>query len=171
MARETYMDTLFDVVEAGAEGLAYAKLTRAQKVHVRSLVSDRYAAGFVGDEAATLDTEGVVICLTTDGESYVAAFQAAGLLAMPAELVEESQPKAESKPVSKPKPKRRTARKPKAAQSVKPTETKPIPPAPAPKGLKNVFVPGGSVDTRTVRSTNVFDRLEEIEHMLMSLKG
>lgn len=140
---ETYLDTLADVVGAGIDGLPYGKLTRAQRVHVRSLKSDEILAAFVGDDSVTLDTEGAVICLTVKGEAYVDALRVGGLL--PEAVVEV----AEEAPVSKPKRKRQTARKPKAAPE---SVTKP----------RDVWVPGGSQDTRKVKVSTIDERIATV---------
>lgn len=154
--RETYLDTIFAVNAASIEGLTYAGLTRAQKVHVRSLVSDRYVAAFVGDDQVTLDTEGAVVCITEEGRGYVQVLEDAGLVAVPQAV----KPVAK-KPAAKP---RKKASKP---------SVKTIPPAEPQSPERTLWVAGGSQDTRTVKTMTsaelMAERLQALEQALAAV--
>ena len=91
----SYFDTLVIVDAAGSEGLVYGKISRAMKVHVRSLVAEGIAGSYspAGDWVS-LDTEGCVVCITVEGSSYVDMLTEAGVLA--AKVVKKA-------PVRKPK--------------------------------------------------------------------
>lgn len=93
----SYLDTLALVVASGTDGLSYSGITKAMRVHVRSMVSEGICAGFVGDDVVTLDTDGAVVCLTTHGEAYASMFTEAGLIAPDqAKPKRKRQPKATS---------------------------------------------------------------------------
>ncbi len=96
----SYLDTVASLEAASTQGLAYAKLTRAMKVHVRSLVTEGHAAAFIGDEEVALNEPKAQVCITDQGVAYVELLQSSGL------IVEE--PPA-------PKRKRSTRKQPKAA--------------------------------------------------------
>ena len=97
----SYLDTVASLEAASTQGLAYAKLTRAMKVHVRSLVTEGHAAAFIGDEEVALNEPKAQVCITDKGVAYVELLQSSGL------IVEE--------PVVAPKRKRSTRKQPKAA--------------------------------------------------------
>ena len=88
----SYLDTVASVEAASTQGLAYAKLTRAMKVHVRSLVTEGHAAAFIGDEEVSLNQPKAVVCITDQGVAYLELLRSSGLLA---EQVDE--PKAPKK--------------------------------------------------------------------------
>ena len=78
----SYLDTLVVVDAAGSEGLVYGKISRAMKVHVRSLVAEGIAGSYSpAGEWVSLDTEGCVVCITVQGASYVDMLTEAGVLA------------------------------------------------------------------------------------------
>lgn len=158
MSRETYLDTVVDIHAAGADGLAYASLTRAQRVHVRSLKSDRYVAAFIGDEEVTLDTEGAVVCITTDGSTYVETLAASGLVMLP-----EAAPEPVAKPtktVSKRKSSRRTTRKPKAVTvPANPDTVTPVKTTSPEAAAAALTVPKGTVNTKKVTTTTLEERV------------
>lgn len=168
--RETYLDTIFAVNAASIEGLTYAGLTRAQKVHVRSLVSDRYVAAFVGDDQVTLDTEGAVVCITEEGRGYVQVLEDAGLVAEPQAVKPEVKPR---KKVAKPSSKKTSAPKsPRPSLYSKPS-TKTIPPAEPQSPNRTLWVAGGSQDTRTVKTMTaaelLAERMEALEQALAAV--
>lgn len=100
----TYLDVLSNLVEVGDSGLPYASLSKAGRVHLRSLNSEGYVQATVFDgeawQYATLDTEGVVVELTPDGYAYASLLQEAGLISG-----DDEEPQPE------PKPKRSSTRK------------------------------------------------------------
>ena len=97
----SYLDTVAAIEAASTQGLAYAKLTRAMKVHVRSLVTEGHAAAFIGDEEVALNEPKAQVCITDQGVAYVELLQSSGLIV--------------SDPAPAPKRKRSTRKQPKAA--------------------------------------------------------
>jgi hypothetical protein len=97
----SYLDTVAAVEAASTQGLAYAKLTRAMKVHVRSLVTEGHAAAFIGDEEVALNEPKAHVCITDKGVAYVELLQSSGLIV--------------SDPAPAPKRKRSSRKQPKAA--------------------------------------------------------
>lgn len=148
-----YLETLAIIENSGSEGVAYASFTRAMKAHARSLYAEGIVAGFVGDDHASLDTEGVVICTTKQGSTYVEMLTELGLIVAPV------------------KAKAKTTRKPKATQSVPtPIESVAISvPATAPKGSKVRRVAGGSQDQAQVVKITQEDRMQALEAQLGQL--
>lgn len=112
----SYLDTLAEIAACGEEGLLYSKVTRAMKRHVMSLQADKIVAGYLpSGEQASLDTEGVVVCLTVEGLSTFEMYVEAG-------LVQSREALEEHGPTVKAPRKRRSSRKPKAvAKTVKPS--------------------------------------------------
>jgi hypothetical protein len=168
----TYLDTLGVIVAAGTDGVAYATMTRAMKVHTRSLHTEGVVASYSGDEAASLDTEGAVICLTESGYATVELYAEAGLL-QPFEVLLEQ---GSAKPKPKPKPKRRTTARrrkttrvttrktvPTPTESVEPEPTNPIKPEGAIRR-----VPGGQID-HWQKAPVQDDRLESLERKVSAL--
>lgn len=148
-----YFETLAIVEASGSEGVAYASFSRAMKAHARSLYAEGIVAGFVGDDHASLDTEGVVICTTGQGSTYVEMLTELGLLTAPV------------------KAKRKTASKPKATQSV-PTPIESVSvsvPMVAPKGSKVRRVAGGAQDHAQVVKITQEDRMKALEAQLGAL--
>lgn len=131
----TYLDTFGVVIGSGTDGVAYATLTRAMKVHVRSLHTEGVVAAFVGDEAVSLDESGAVICLTLQGEVYADLLASGGLL-QPRETLQEQGP---SKPKRR-KPARR--RKTTNRRRTVPTPSESIESPVLPKGARARRVPG-----------------------------
>lgn len=148
-----YLETLAIIENSGSEGVAYASFTRAMKAHARSLYAEGIVAGFVGDDHASLDTEGVVICTTKQGSTYVEMLTELGLIVAPV------------------KAKAKTTRKPKATQSVPtPIESVAISvPAVAPKGSKVRRVAGGAQDQAQVVKITQEDRMQALEAQLGQL--
>lgn len=160
----SYLDTLATVAAANAEGVAYDSLTRAMRVHVRSLVAEGHVAGFVGDEAVTLDTKGVVICLTEGGVAYVAMFTEAGLMQPREALVEHA--------ATKRKPKAARRGKGKATAAVVPSPTESVVSPVLPKGTTARRVPGGSQDQLAIvkdEDMSEMDVLRAQVNMLMDV--
>lgn len=146
-----YLETIAIIEASGSQGVAYSTFTRAMKAHARSLYAEGIVAGFVGDDHATLDTEGVVICSTTQGSTYVEMLTELGLIVAPV------------------KAKAKTASKPKATQSVPtPIESVSVP-AVAPKGSKVRRVAGGSQDQAQVVKITQEDRMQALEAQLGAL--
>lgn len=160
MARETYLETVVDIAASGTDGMAYAMLTRSQRVHVRSLKSDRYVAAFIGDDEVTLDTEGAVVCITTTGSTYVEVLVSAGLVMMP-----EEAPVAPEKTVSKRKSsskRTRTARQPKAPQGpANPDTVTPVKTVPVSQTIAAKTTPKGSNNTKKVTTTTLEERVSQ----------
>lgn len=132
----TYLDTFGVVIGSGTDGVAYATLTRAMKVHVRSLHTEGVVAAFVGDETVSLDESGAVICLTLQGESYADLLAEAGVIQPREALLEQGAPK----------PKRRKTRRRKTTTTSKrrtvPTPSESIESPVLPKGARARRVPG-----------------------------
>ena len=97
----SYLDTVAAVEAASTQGLAYAKLTRAMKVHVRSLVTEGHVAAFIGDEEVSLNEPKAHVCITDQGVAYVELLQSSGLIV--------------ADPAPAPKRKRSSRKQPKAA--------------------------------------------------------
>lgn len=150
-----YLETLAIIENSGSEGVAYASFTRAMKAHARSLYAEGIVAGFVGDDHASLDTEGVVICSTAQGSTYVEMLTELGLIVAPV------------------KAKAKTARKSKTTRSV-PTPIESVElsvPATAPKGSKVRRVAGGSQDQAQVVKITQEDRMQAQEGRMQALEA
>lgn len=94
----------FRTVESlwAAQGLAYAKLTKAMKVHVRSLQADGYTVWVDGDDApCAYDDPAAMAWFTPAGLDYVEMLAEAGLVDRPAhaETVQEPEADVPSEPV------------------------------------------------------------------------
>ncbi len=128
----SYFDTLQGVRIAtnAAVGLGYAEITKAMRVHVRSLVAEGHVAAFADDDSTTtLDDPKGRVYLTVKGVDYVNLLVEVGLLADMSETVEE--PKAA--PSRKPTSRRRRSSKPKSqpkADAVVPTPEESVKVAP-----------------------------------------
>lgn len=150
----SYLDTLVVVDEAGSEGLVYGKISRAMKVHVRSLVAEEIAGSYssTGDWVS-LDTEGCVVCITVQGESYVDMLTKAGVLAPKA-------PKAPKAPVRKPKAPVQVV--PEALESVAPPVSTKSKRAQAPVVITSVTNRLADLQAAALKSDEAIARLEYI---------
>lgn len=156
----TYLETLAAVEAAGSAGLAYAKITRAMKVHVRSLVND----GVVGvytkgtEEGCSLDDPQAVICTTESGSSYVSELVNAGLI-------------AEAALVAKPKTPRTRTTAPSKTEAVVPTALESVVSPVIPDGSSAVRVQGNHLGDQLLVSTpsSEEDRIEALERKLSAL--
>ncbi len=148
-----YLETIAIIEASGSQGVAYSSFTRAMKAHARSLYAEGIVAGFVGEDHASLDSEGVMICTTKQGSTYVEMLTDLGLIVAPV------------------KAKAKTTRKPKATQSVPtPIESVAISvPAVAPKGSKVRRVAGGAQDHAQVVKITQEDRMQALEAQLGQL--
>ena len=154
----TYLDTFAAVISSGEQGVAYATMTRAMKVHVRSLHTEGVVAAFVGDETVGLDGEGAVICLTADGQAYADCLAEGGLI-QPRETLQEQGP-------SKPK-RRKTTRRRKSTVSRRrtvPTPSESVESPVLPKGASARRVPGNQHGDQ-LKVDQVVDQAAEIEDL------
>ena len=106
----SYLDTVASIEAASTQGLAYAKLTRAMKVHVRSLVTEGHVAAFIKDEEVSLNEPKAHVCITEKGVAYVELLQSSGLIV--SEPTVAPQRKRSTRKQSKTAP-AKTTRKPK----------------------------------------------------------
>lgn len=122
----SYLDTLQSVRIAtnGGAGLGYAEITKAMRVHVRSLVAEGHVAAFAESDvqSTTLDDPKGRLFLTVQGVDYVNLFVEAGLLSDMAEITQEPKARTSRKTTAR---RRRTA-KPKASQATVPTPTESV---------------------------------------------
>lgn len=162
----SYLDTLGVIVAAGTEGVAYATLSRAMKVHTRSLHTEGVVAAYVGDEASSLDGEGAVICLTDSGYTTVLMYSEAGLLQPYETLIEQGSPKPRARKTRRKTTSRKsTSRKvPSPSESVEPTN--PLKPENA---IRRVA--GNTVDQwqKATPSQSDAERIESLERKVSAL--
>lgn len=167
----SYLTTVGTIAEA--EGLRYAEITKAMRVHVRSLVAEGYVAAFAGDDSVTTldDPEGVV-WLTEPGMQYYVLLVEAGLIneASRAQVETAQEPKATRSRKSR----RRRSTQPKAAatvptpeESVKVTELAPSKKGPQPTEAA-VEVPALGA-THPVTTVTVGERMTALEGRLETL--
>lgn len=152
----TYLDTFGVVIGSGTDGVAYATLTRAMKVHVRSLHTEGVVAAFVGDETVGLDAPGAVICLTADGAAYADLLAEGGLL-QPRETLQEQGP-------SKPKRTKTRRRKTTTKRRTVPTPSESVESPVLPKGATARRVPGNQHGDQ-LKVDPVVDTNAEIEDL------
>jgi len=165
----SYLDTFGAIVAAGTDGLAYGKMTRAMKVHTRSLHTEGVVAAYVGDEAVSLDAEGAVICLTDSGYTTVLMYSEAGLLQPYETLIEQGSAEPKS-PARKTRRRKTTSRKsssrtvPTPSESVEPTN--PLKPSNAVRR-----VAGNTVDQwqKATPSQADAERIESLERKVSAL--
>lgn len=153
----TYLDTFGVVIASGTDGVAYATLTRAMKVHVRSLHTEGVVAAFVGDETVGLDAPGAVICLTLQGQDYADLLAESGLM-QPRETLQEQGPS---------KPKRRKSsrrRKTTTTRRTVPTPSESVESPVLPKGATARRVPGNQHGDQ-LKVDPVVDTAAEIEDL------
>ena len=157
----SYLDTLASVEAASTDGLSYDSLTRAMKVHVRSLMTEGHVAAFIGDDQVALSEPGAVICLTADGVAYTELLRSSGLLA---EEIAES-----------PKPKRRKTRRRKTTTAKKtvPTPSESVTSPVLPKGEKARRVPGNQHGDQlwipTPKELDANKKIEDLERKVSAL--
>ena len=150
----TYLETIQIVNSAGMKGVEYSKMSRAMKVHTRSLLTEGVVACFIGDEQVSLDTPKGVICLTNS--DYVQLLVDAGL------VVIEDEPK-------KPRKHKSTLWGPSTRTVPTPEESVTPIPTVAPEGSKVRFVPGGAVDHPVVVKITQEDRMSALEAQMSKL--
>jgi len=112
----SYLDTIVAIRDG--QGIAYSSLTKAMRVHVRSLRNDDVIASFVGDDGTvtSLDDPEGVVWFTASGEAYVEALEAGGLIGPVQEVPAAPKPKRSRR---KSKTVRKTTRKvPSPSESV-----------------------------------------------------
>ena len=162
----SYLDTVASVEAASTQGLAYAKLTRAMKVHVRSLVTEGHAAAFIGDEEVSLNQPKAVVCITDKGEAYVELLRSSGLLA---EQVVSAKPKKRTKSKTSTakrsaKPKRRN--NPVTVSKRRPSSPKTVESPVLPEGEKARRVPGNAFgDQLVIPTPSEMDSKRKIEDL------
>lgn len=157
----SYLDTL--AIIRDQEGLAYGKITKAMRVHVRSMVNDDLVRSFLEDgEQTTLDDPEGVIWFTTSGAEFVDLLTSSGLL-------------AESAP-AKPSPRKRSSRRRKTtkvtARRVVPTPSESVEPTNPLKPSNGVRrVPGNSVDEwqKAPVQESEADRIQALERKVSAL--
>ena len=128
----SYLDTVAAIEAAEARGgLTYGEITRAMRVHVRSLAAEGHVAAYTGDDEGTeLNNPEGVIWFTETGGNYVAMLREAGVLGEPL-------------PERKPRAKRTKTRRRKTTKAkTVPTPTESIVTPVLPKGSKARRVPG-----------------------------
>jgi hypothetical protein len=150
----TYLDTFAAVIGSGTDGVAYATMTRAMKVHVRSLHTEGHVAAFIEDDQVSLADDGAVICLTAEGQAYADLLAEGGLL-QPREVLQEQ-------PVSKPK-RKKTVSKRKNTKRV-PTPSESVESPVLPEGTTARRVQGNQHGDQLIVDP-VIDRDAEIEDL------
>lgn len=159
----TYLDTLAVVVGSGEEGVSYAGLSRAMKVHVRSLHTEGVVAAFVGDEVVSLDTAKAVICLTSNGASYADLLAESGLIQTRDELVAQG--------VAKPRKRTTRRRKTSSRKHTVPTPSESVASPVNPEGRR--MVPGNALGDQMapvpVASSPEDDRIAALERKISAL--
>lgn len=173
----SYLDTIAAITEA--EGLRYAEITKAMRVHVRSLVADGYVAAFAGDDQTTLDDPEGIVWLTALGADYVDTLRSVGLIAEPREQeptpAESAKPKARRtrrssrRRTTTTKPEASEATVPSPTESVKVTVVPPSPKGPQPtEAAVEVPALGATVSTETV---TVGQRMSALEADMGQIKS
>lgn len=158
----SYLDTLNVVGSTGEVGLAYAKITKAMRVHVRSLVNDGIVAVYKKgtDESTSLDDPLALVYVTETGGSYVQELRSAGLLS-----------EVPAKPVRAPRARRtrRTTRQ--ASPRTVPTALQSVESPVIPEGSTAVRVPGNQHGDQLVVSTpsSHEDRMAVLERKVSAL--
>ena len=157
----SYLDTVAAIEAAEARGgLTYGEITRAMRVHVRSLAAEGHVAAYTGDDEGTeLNNPEGVIWFTETGGNYVAMLREAGVLGEPL-------------PERKPKAKRtKTRRRKTTKKTTVPTPTESIETPVLPKGSKARRIPGNQHgDTlHTVTEVTDADRVEALERKVSAL--
>ena len=96
----SYLDTIVAIRDG--QGIAYSSLTKAMRVHVRSLRNDDVIASFVGDDGTvtSLDDPEGVVWFTASGEAYVEALEAGGLIGPVQEVPAAPKPKRSRRKVA-----------------------------------------------------------------------
>ena len=159
----SYLDTVAAIEAAEVRGgLTYGEITRAKRIHVRSLVAEGLVAAYTGDDGVTelYDPEGV-IWFTESGGSYVAMLREAGVLGEP---LPESKPKAK-----RTKTRRRKTTKVKTTKTV-PTPAESVESPVLPKGVTARRVPGNHIgDQLLVTSVTEDDRVAALERKVSAL--
>ncbi len=162
----SYLDTVASLEAASTQGLAYAKLTRAMKVHVRSLVTEGHAAAFIGDEEVALNEPKAQVCITEKGVAYVELLQSSGLIVSgPAPKRKRSarkQPKAAPAKTAR-KPKRRN--NPVSVSKRVPTPVESVTSPVLPEGEKARRLPGNQHGDTLHTDQPKVDTAQQIEDL------
>jgi hypothetical protein len=160
----SYLDTLNVVDSTGEAGLAYAKITKAMRVHVRSLVNDGIVAVYAKgtEESTTLDDPKALVYVTESGASYVDELRSAGLLS-----------EVPAKPVRAPRARRarRTTRQAKP-RTVVPTALESVSSPVLPEGTVAVRVQGNQHGDQLVvvpTPSSDSDRMDALERKMSAL--
>lgn len=135
------------------EGITYGDVTKAMRVHIRSLVADGFLAAVLREDESvhtTLDDPEGVVWFTASGADYVEMLIGAGLVAAPVETVQEepeapvvSEPSVVEPPVQE-TVKRRSARKGRKAGKVSRSQGSPS----AREHVESPVLPEGVTATR-----------------------
>jgi len=175
----SYFDTVAAVQEA--EGLAWADMTRAMRVHVRSLQAEGLVASFAGEDVTTINDPEGVVWFTEQGAAYVDMLTEAGLIAAPegaesaAEAAEqEAEQEAAQVPTEKPRKRTKKSRK----RGGKVTTRKGTVPSPEeslvespvlPEGQKARRVPGNQHGDQLIPVDTEQDRVAALERKVSAL--
>ena len=162
----SYLDTVAAIEAAEARGgLTYGEITRAMRVHVRSLAAEGHVAAYLGDDEGTeLNNPSGVIWFTETGGNYVSMLREAGVLGEP---LPERKPRAKRTKTRRRKTTvtKKTTTVPTPAESVEPTN--PLKPSNAVRR-----VAGNTVDqwqkTPVVSEDDRFEALERKVSALMA---
>ena len=169
----SYLDVVHSIL--ATEGLTYGQLTKAMKVHVRSLLADGYVGNITADgDWVALDNPEGVVWFTKDGIGYADALIGSGLLVDPRVTADEPEAPVESAPVQEaPKAPRKGRRR---GGRVTVRQTVPTPaesvqtPVVAPEVTVERRVPGNQHGDQLLLSTvSEDDRVAALERKVSAL--
>lgn len=158
----SYLETIALIGEQN--GLAYSKVSRAMKTHLRSLLAEGLVCAVASDDVTvvTLDDPEAVVWFTDSGLAYSEMLMSAGVISQPVAETVTSKPKRSRKP-RKPKAKS-PALVPTPSESVEPTN--PLKPEGATRRVAGNTVDQWQKETPTV---NEAERIESLERKVSAL--
>jgi len=162
----SYFDTVAAVQEA--EGLAWSGMTRAMRVHVRSLQAEGLVASWAGDDVTTINDPEGVVWFTEQGAAYVDMLTEAGILAAPEGAEEAPEEAVEAPAQEDPKPRKRTKKTTRKGTVPSPEESLVESPV-LPEGQKARRVLGNQHGDQLIPVDTEQDRVAALERKVSAL--